>query len=271
MIIDILQMFLNWHSANYEIDFEKYDIPIILPKNIDPVLLSKLSSLLAKDPLKRISISTLSKSNIFKNMNTKDFKDLDNNNIKEALGDIKHNVLKVDSHVKKGMVAIDQKLSKMQRNLNQFLPAIQENVMRVQSVTGVPNRFVLIPEKSSFMGSFYKKYRLYILCDCGFHMVKGDDIGYSMIQITELWKGIMIVAKILISIAIKQLIGLSDPGMMQGIESAYGLADKGMQMLPDIMQCESLDGIKDLEINMQTMTDGLRTIWQSLSKVKRAG
>ena len=201
-------------------------------------------------------------------MNTKDLEDLENNNIKEALGDIKHNVLRVDSHVKQGMIALDQKLSKMHRNLNQFLPAIQENLMQVLSVTGVPNRFVFIPEKSSFMDSFFKKYRLYFLCDCGFHMVKGEDIGYSMIKITELGKGTMIVAKVLISIAIKQLIGLSDPGMVQGVESAFGLADKGMQMLPNIMQCESLNGIKDLKINMKTMTDGLRTIEQSLFQLK---
>ena len=59
--------------------------------------------------------------------------------------------------------------------------------MQVLSVTGVPNRFVLIPEKASFM----------------------------------------------------QLIGLSDPGIIQGIESAIGLADKGMQMLPDV--CNALN------------------------------
>ena len=88
--------------------------------------------------------------------------------------------------------------------------------MQVLSVTGVPNRFVLIPEKASFM----------------------------------------------------QLIGLSDPGIIQGIESAIGLADKGMQMLPDIMQTDSLNDIKDLKINMKTMTDGLRSIEESLSQLK---
>ena len=99
-------------------------------------------------------------------------------------------------------------------------------------------------------------------------MVNGDEIGYSMIQITELGKGVMFVAKILISIAIKQLIGLAEPGIIQGIESAAGLADKAMQMLPDIMQTESLSGIKDLQMNMKTLTDGLRTIEESLFQLK---
>ena len=61
--------------------------------------------------------------------------------------------------------------------------------MQVLSVTGVPNRFVLLPEPSSFMDAFYKKYILFFICDHGYHLVKGDDMGYSMMQVNnQTWK-----------------------------------------------------------------------------------
>ena len=265
MLTDILSGFQFWHSIENDPEYDNYEVPFVIPDGIDPNIKPKLSAMIVKDPLNRITITAFSKSSIFKTMNTKTIEEIGNNNIKQVLGNIESKVSKVDSHVKQGMLAIDQKLTKLHRNLNEFLPAIQDNLMQVLSVTGVPNRFVLIPEKASFMDSFFKKYRLYFLCDCGNHLVKGDDIGYSMIQITELGKGIMIVAKVLISIAIKHLIGLAEPGILNGIESAAGLADQGMQLLPEIMKSNAVSGVRDINVDMRTLSDGLQSIEASLS------
>jgi hypothetical protein len=264
MIIDCLSNFRYWLSVEHDPNFEKYDIPFELPESIDASIKSKLAGLVAKDPLKRLSISAFSKSSIFKVMNTKLLQDIGDQNIVKTLGKIEERVQKVDSHVKQGLVVLDSKISKMHKNLNHFLPAIQENLMQVLSLSGVPNRFVLIPESSSFTDNFYKKYRLYFLCDHGGHLVKGDDFGYSMLQITQLGKGVMIVAKVLISIAMKQLIGISD-GINQGIDSLVGITSNDLN---GIISNPLVAGIKDIKMDVETLTNGLKSLEKSISTLK---
>jgi hypothetical protein len=263
MIIDCLCNFRYWLSVEHDPNFENYEIPFELPATVDGSIRSKLSGLVAKDPLKRLSISAFSKSSIFKVMNTKLLQDIGDQNIVKTLGKIEERVQKVDSHMKQGLVVLDNKISKMHTNLNHFLPAIQENLMQVLSLSGVPNRFVLIPETSSFTDSFYKRYRLYFLCDHGGHLVKGEDLGYSMLQITQLGKGIMIVAKVLISIAMKQLIGISD-GINQGLDSLVGVTG----YMNGIISNPLVEGIKDIKVDVDTLTNGLKSLESSISKLK---
>ena len=103
--------FTFWLSI--ENDYENYEVPFEIPDNIDSDLKPKLSALIVKDPLFRITFIAFSKSSIFKSMSRKTIEEMGNQVIKQALGNIESQVSKVDSHVKQGMIAIDQKLTKL--------------------------------------------------------------------------------------------------------------------------------------------------------------
>jgi hypothetical protein len=78
----------------------------------------------------------------------------------------------------------------------------------------------------------------------------------------------MIVAKVLITIAVKSLTqGILDASAISGMETANGLIDNAIKNLPTIMSSPMLSNVPDLATNLKMMEMGLTNLDKSIAKL----
>ena len=83
-----------------------------------------------------------------------------------------------------------------------------------------------------------------------------------------LGNGVMIVAKVLITIAVKSLTqGILDASVIPGMETANELIDNAVKNLPAIMSSPMLSSVPDVATNLKMLELGLANLDQSIAKL----
>jgi hypothetical protein len=87
-------------------------------------------------------------------------------------------------------------------------------------------------------------------------MMKVTEIGNFKHSL--LGNGVMIVAKVLITIAVKSLTqGILDASLIPGMETANGLIDNAIKNLPVIMSSPMLSNVPDVATNLKMYRVGI--------------
>lgn len=197
-----------WELVESDPDFTVTNIKIRPPTQMiggDSVF-KKIAEILEKDPDERKTVKKFSKNAIFQEaIMTRDFR---NAELSEILG-AQNKLLQGQDKIIETQQEIIGKLDNILQNMLEFLPAIQENLMSMMAESSLPNRFILVPSESGNFSEkltkhFYTKFQLFFICDCGGHIAKSSESdGYSFLQVTNLGKGVLMISKILLTVAIK--------------------------------------------------------------------
>ena len=243
--IMIMEMFAGfpvpsyWEDIKDLADFSDYNSSFPMHVSVPQAMQEKLALLILKNPDTRLRISAFSQASVFKTNTTKDYEDEKTKKIVHTLKqhssavidavdnvhkDVTHSInqnnqiLQNTTDIINLQLELRSQMDSLLTNVTEFLPAIQENLMQALSTTAVPNKFVLLPVKqNSFKEAFCKKFKLNFTCENGQHLCEEEGDGYSIVQITTLGKAVILMAQLLISVAIKHLVGDVGSGAIREI------------------------------------------------------